>query len=173
MHSGVYKLYESMNLRRAKHYDYVEKVKIFMAKAASRSAAFHLWFHPSDPASLFERELCEILQYIDRQRREGLVWVAPMAEIASYCEARQRLRPEVQRMNGEMTIVWRGSFPSERYGHTELSLVFPPLPSPRAITLRNENGSANRELGSSSVKTGEGRLLINMPTTAKSLHIVF
>src|SRR5215470_7775830 len=139
-----------------------------MAKAASRSAAFHLWFHPPDPASLFERELCEILQYIDRQRREGLVWVAPMAEIASYCEARQRLRPEVQRMNGEMTIIWRGSFPSERYGHTELSIVLPPLPSPRSIALTNEDGSANQKLGSSYVRTAEGRLRVNMPTSAKS-----
>src|SRR5215467_10814629 len=173
MPSGVYKLYESMNLRRPKHYDYVEKVKLFIAKAVARSAAFHLWFHPSDPAPLFERELREIVQYIDGQRKEGLVWIAPMTEIASYCEARQRLRPEVQRMNGEMTIIWRGSFPSERYGHTELSLVLPPVPSPRAITLTNEDGAASREPGTSYVKTAEGRLRVSMPTSAKSLHILF
>src|SRR5206468_3686608 len=112
----------------------------------ARRAAFHLWFHPSDPAPLFETELREIIQYIDSQRREGLVWVAPMAEIASYCEARHRLKPEVRRMNGAMTIVWRGSFPSERYGHTELSLVFPPLPSPRMVTLTSEDGSTKLEL---------------------------
>src|SRR5215467_2372878 len=40
-------------------------------------------------------------------------------------------------MNNEMIIIWRGSFPSERYHHTELSLMFPPLPDPRRVTLTN------------------------------------
>ena len=173
MPSGVYKFYESMNLRRAKHYDYLDKVKIFMAKAMARSAAFHLWFHPSDPLSLAETELLQIIRYIDSQRKEGLVWVAPMADIASYCEARHRLRPEVRRINGEMTVAWQGSFSSEKYGETELSLLFPPLPRPRRVTLMNGNGSRDLEFGRSSVQTADGRLLINMPTTAKSLHIIF
>jgi hypothetical protein len=38
-----------MNLRTPKHYDYVEKVKIFVAKAMARRMP-SLWFHPSDPA---------------------------------------------------------------------------------------------------------------------------
>src|SRR5438552_3803918 len=135
MPSGVYKFFESMNLRTAKHYDYLDKVKVFIAKAVARYAAFHLWFHPSDSRLFAEPELLRIIRYLESQRKEGLVWVAPLAEIASYCEARHRLRPEVQSSNGEMTIVWRGSFPSERYGHTELSLVFPRLPRPRMITL--------------------------------------
>jgi len=173
MPSGVYKFYESMNLRRAKHYDYLDKVKIFMAKAMARSAAFHLWFHPSDPLSLAEVELLQIIRYIDSQRKEGLVWVAPMADITSYCEARHSLTPEVRRTNGEMTIVWQGSFASEKYGHTELSLLFPPLPRPRRVALMNGDGSRDLEFGRSSVQTADGRLLINMPTTARSLHIIF
>jgi len=44
--SGVYKLYESMNLRTPRHYDYLDKVKIFLTKAAERHAVFHLWFRP-------------------------------------------------------------------------------------------------------------------------------
>jgi hypothetical protein len=87
-----------MNLRRAKHYDYGDKVKIFMAKAMARCGVFHLWFHPSDPISLLETELLQIIQCIDKLRREGLVWIATMADIVSYCEARLRLRPEVRRM---------------------------------------------------------------------------
>lgn len=171
--SGVYKFYESMNLRTAKHYDYLDKVKIFMAKAMARGAAFHLWFHPSDPVSLAETELFQIIRYIDSQRRAGLVWVASMAEIASYCEARHRLSPEVQQTDGEMTVVWRGSFPSERYGHTELSLVFPPLPRPRKITLTKGDGSQEFVLGRSADQTDTGRLLLNMPTNARSLKVAF
>jgi len=173
MPSGVYKFYESMILRTSMNYDYLDKVKLFLEEAVARRAAFHLWFHPSDPLSVAETELLPIIRYLDSQRKEGLVWVATMAEIASYCEARHRLRPEVRRMNGEMSIVWRGSFPSEKYGHTELSLIFPPLPRPRRITLTNGDASRELEIGRSSVQTEAGRLLINMPTSAKSLHIVF
>jgi len=171
--SGVYQLYESMILRTAKHYDYLDKVKIFMAKAAERHAVFHLWFHPSEPASVFENELLRIIQYIDSQRKAGLVWIATMADIAAYCEARERLWPAVERHEGEMRVVWRGSFQSERYGDTELSLLFPPLPRPRMVTMLNGNSSRHLDLGRSYVQTATGRLLINMPTTAKSLCIVF
>ncbi len=173
MPSGVYKFYESMNLRAPRHYDYLDKVKIFLAKAVARGAAFHLWFHPSDPLPVAETELFQIMRYIDGQRKEGLVWVAPMAEIASYCEARHRLSPDIRRTNGEMTVVWRGSFPSERYGHTELSLVFPPLPSPRRITLTDRGKSRDLEVGGAALQTAGDRLVINMPTTASSLRIAF
>jgi len=36
--SGIYKLYESMNLRTPDYYDYLDKVRIFLAKAAKRHA---------------------------------------------------------------------------------------------------------------------------------------
>jgi peptidoglycan/xylan/chitin deacetylase (PgdA/CDA1 family) len=173
MPSGVHKFYESMILRTSTHYPYLEKVKLFLEKAMARQAVFHLWFHPSDPISVDETELPRIIRHIDSKRREGSVWVATMAEIASYCEARQRLRPEAQRTNGKMTIVWRGSFPSERYDHTELTLILPPSPRPRMVTVTNADGSRNVEYGRSPLQIGEDRCLVDMPTTAKSLHILF
>jgi peptidoglycan/xylan/chitin deacetylase (PgdA/CDA1 family) len=171
--SGVYKFYESMILRTPKYYDYLDKVKIFMVKAAESQAVFYLWFHPSEPASVFEDELLRIIQYIDSQRKKGLVWVATMGEIAAYCEAREKLSLEVTKTENEMRIVWQGSFQNEKYGHTELSLVFPTLPRPHMVTLTNGDGSRHLELGRSYFQTASGRLLINMPTTAKLLHIVF
>jgi peptidoglycan/xylan/chitin deacetylase (PgdA/CDA1 family) len=171
--SGVYKFYESMNLRTPKHYDYLDKVKIFLAKAAERHSVFHLWFHPSDPLPLFESEFLRIIQYIDSQRQEGRVWVATMAEIAAYCEARERLGLEVTRKGNRLSVIWRGSFQSEKYGDTELSLVFPPLPRPRMVTIINGDSSRHLELGCSYIQTTTGQLLINMPTAAQSLHIVF
>jgi peptidoglycan/xylan/chitin deacetylase (PgdA/CDA1 family) len=171
--SGVYKLYESMHLRRPTRYDYLDKVELFMAKAVERRAVFHLWFHPSDPPSLFETELLGTLKYIDRQRHQTLVWIATMRDIASYCEARERLRPHVERNGAEMTVVWRGSFPSQRYGNTELSLIFPALPTPRKLILTAEGGSRHLEPEHSSLRTTQGRLMINMPTTATSLRLLF
>jgi hypothetical protein len=171
--AGVYKLYESLMLRTPKHYDYLDKVKIFMATAAERHAVFHLWFHPSEPTAVFEQEFPRTLQYLDSQRKAGVVWIATMADIAAYCEARERLHPVVERRAGDMRVVWQGSFQSERYGHTALSLVFPPLPNPRMVTLTNGDDVRHLELGHSYIQTATGRLLINMPTTAKALHIVF
>jgi peptidoglycan/xylan/chitin deacetylase (PgdA/CDA1 family) len=171
--SGVYRLYESMNLRTAKHYDYPDKVNIFIAEAMKRHAAFHLWFHPSDPVAHSEGDLRRIVQYLDRQRNEGLAWIATMAELAAYCEARERLTPEVERTKSGMTIVWRGSFPSDRYGHTELSLVLPYFPSPSSIFVVNGDGPRHLDLGRSYFRSSMGQVLINMPTDAKSLHIVF
>src|SRR5262245_24000779 len=173
MPSGVYKFYECLHLRAPNLYDYLDKVKIFVAKAVARGAAFHLWFHPSVSISVAENELFQIMWYIDSQRREGLVWVATMAEIASYCEARLRLRPELRRTDREMTVSWGGSFPGERYGHTDLSLIFPPLPRPRRITLTDAHASRDLDVTGPAVGTTEGQLLINMPTTAKSLRIAF
>jgi peptidoglycan/xylan/chitin deacetylase (PgdA/CDA1 family) len=171
--SGVYQLYESLILRTAKHYDYLDRVKIFVSKAAERHAVFHLWFHPSDPTSFFEHELRRIIQYLDSERKAGRVWVATMAEIAAYCEAREQLQPEIERQEGEMSVAWRGSFQSARYGHTELSLVFPPLSKPRMVIMNNGDGFRHLELGRSYIQSATGRLLINMPTMAKSLRIVF
>ena len=96
-----------------------------------------------------------------------------MSELAAYCEARERLRPEVETTRGGMTIVWRGSFPSERYGHTELSLLFPAGPTPRRMIAINGDGPRHLDLRRSYFQSSAGRVLINMPTDAKSLQIVF
>jgi peptidoglycan/xylan/chitin deacetylase (PgdA/CDA1 family) len=172
--SGVYRIHESMHLRTSKHYECLDKVKIFLTKAAERHAVFHLWFHPSDPPYVFERELPRILQFIASEREKGLVWIATMGDIAAYCEARERLRPEVvERKEGEMTIAWRGSFQSEKYGHTELSLIANDLPRPRKVLMRDQDDSLHLRPRHSCSQTADGRLLINMPTTAKSLRLVW
>jgi len=171
--SGVYKLHESMNLRTPSHYDYLDKVKIFMTKAAERRAVFHLWFHPSQPTHLFESELLRIIQFLDSQRKERLAWIATMGEFAAYCEAREKLGLEVEREAGEMRVAWRGSFQSDKYGSTELSLIFPAVPRPRKVIMTDGNDLLHLEPSNSYVRMADGRLLINMPTPAKSLRLVF
>jgi hypothetical protein len=150
-----------------------------MAKAMERRAVFHLWFHPSDPAHLFENELLRIIQYIDTQRRKGLVWIATMGEIGAYCEARERLRPELERREGELRISLRGSFENDKYGSTELSLIFTAVPRPRKVIMDDGGDVLHMEASksaqaiNSNVRMAEGRVLINMPTTARSLRLVF
>jgi peptidoglycan/xylan/chitin deacetylase (PgdA/CDA1 family) len=171
--SGVYKLYESLMVRAAKHYDYLDKVKIFLSSATQRHAVLHLWFHPSEPRSVFEDEFRRILQYLDSQRQGGRVWIATMADIVAYCEARERLQPAVEWDNGVMRVTWHGSFQAAKYGHTELTLIFPALPRPRLVTMTEGNEHRHLEHGDAYVQTAAGRLMINMPTAAQSLQIAF
>ena len=71
-----------MNLRRTRHYDYVEKAMMFLEEACARQAAYHIWFHPSDPTTIFEREFRGIIQHMAKLRGEGRLWVATMGELA-------------------------------------------------------------------------------------------
>ena len=87
--AGVYKIYESMNLRSSNHYDYRDKAELFIDHAIQHRLAYHLWFHPSDPRKVFQKEFREILRTIQQQREAGNVWVATMGDLASYCEARE------------------------------------------------------------------------------------
>jgi peptidoglycan/xylan/chitin deacetylase (PgdA/CDA1 family) len=122
---GMYKLYESMNLRRSRRYNYIDKVRIFLDEAVKRQAAYHLWFHPSDPTELFEHEFCEIIQEIAARRRAGQLWVTTMANLASYCEARERTELEVRRHANDLTITVRSDYDAKRYGDTKLTLRIP------------------------------------------------
>jgi peptidoglycan/xylan/chitin deacetylase (PgdA/CDA1 family) len=123
--SGVYKLYESMNLRRASHYDYIEKARMFLDESMQRHAAYHIWFHPSDPTELFEHEFYEIIQEIAARRRAGQLWVTTMANLTSYCEARERTELEVRRHANDLTITVRSDYDAKRYGDTKLTLRIP------------------------------------------------
>ena len=122
---GMYKLYESMNLRRARRYNYIEKVRIFLDEATKRQAAYHLWFHPSDPTELFEHEFYEIIQEITARRRAGQLWVTTMANLTSYCEARERTELEVRRHANDLMITVRSDYDAKRYGDTKLTLRIP------------------------------------------------
>jgi len=56
---------------------------------------FHLWSHPwslcvdDDPMRYVKDVLDPLLEHVDAKRREGLLWVCTMRDLADYCEARQ------------------------------------------------------------------------------------
>jgi hypothetical protein len=123
--TGVYKLYESMNLRKGNHYEYSEKAVVFLAEAMTRHAAYHIWFHPSDPKELFENELRAVLCHVARLRRDGKATVATMQELAAYCEARHQTRLQVGREGDRLRITVLTRYDQARYGDTELTLELP------------------------------------------------
>jgi len=165
---GLYKLYESMNLRRAAHYDYAEKADIFIKEAASRRAAFCIWFHPSDPIELFRNQFLSILERIRYQRSIGTVWVATMQDVAAYCEARECLKLKVIEQDTAMTILLESSLDVSRYGTPEVTLRVP---------VRRRPDSASVDLGGSQVKRipfnyspRSEHVLINVPVMARAIR---
>jgi peptidoglycan/xylan/chitin deacetylase (PgdA/CDA1 family) len=170
--SGIYKIYESMNLRIAKHYDYLQKAKIFIRKAVERQAVYSLWFHPSDPTAWFEPQLREILSHIDSERRSGRLWVATMRDLAAYCEAREQLELTTERNGQSLTVFLRSPFDVSRYGTPDVTLLIPISSRPRSACLELSTGEHKRvavRIGSDNLS----RLLVNVPATAKALQLTF
>jgi peptidoglycan/xylan/chitin deacetylase (PgdA/CDA1 family) len=170
--SGIYKIYESMNLRIARHYDYLEKVKIFIRKAMERHAVYSLWFHPSDPTEWFEPQLREILQYIDCERRSGRLWAATMRDLAAYCEAREQLQLNTERSENSILVSLRCGLDVSRYGTPEISLLIPATSKPRSAWLEWADGGKTA-VDSVLVREGVPRVLVNVPINARTLQLVF
>jgi len=171
--SGVYRIYESMNLRTSKRYDYATKAKMFIDKAMERRAAYSLWFHPSDSIEVFEREFRHILQYMDSERSKGRLWITTMSDLAGYCEAREQLHLSVERHQNELDLSFRNSLDTSIYGTPEVSLIIRGFSAPKSTQLAMNNGE-RRPIGVRVLKNdGEAQLLVNVPTAAKSLRLTF
>jgi len=173
---GVYKLYESMNLRRPKRYNYIEKVRIFLDEAIERRAAYHLWFHPSDPTELFQHEFRQIVEELAARRRAGQLWVGTMADLTSYCEAREQTEFEVRRHAGALTIRLRSVYDPKRYGRTKLTLRIASDLSPSNCLLRTQDRCEpvkwkNEELHKG--KREAGSFLVDVPTDACEVFVSF
>jgi peptidoglycan/xylan/chitin deacetylase (PgdA/CDA1 family) len=170
--AGVYKIYESMNLRIARRYDYLQKAKIFIQKAIARRAVYSLWFHPSDPTEWFDPQLREILGHIDSERRRGKLWVTTMQDVAAYCEAREQLQLSTERHDSSLTVSIRSGLDTSRYGTPELTLLIPASSRPSSAWLELTGGE--RQAGNVGfVSDGPPRVLATVPTTATALHLTF
>jgi hypothetical protein len=169
--SGVYRIYESMNLRMASRYDYLDKVKIFVRTAIERHAVYALWFHPSDPTEWFDPQLRSILRYMDTERASGRLWLTTMQELAAYCEARGSLQLTVERGERRLTLVLNNPVDVSRYGATDLTLLVPTpaRPTSARLEINGELVPVEPRL----VPDGTGRAMVNVPTTARRLHFEF
>jgi len=173
--SGVYKLYESMNLRQAKHYNYVEKAVIFMEEACSRQAAYHIWFHPSDPTEVFGCEFRGIIQHMAQLQRRGNLWITTMAGLAAYCEAREQTTLNVQRNGDELSVALQCNYDVERYGKTVLTLRVTSHSTPSECLLRTEAGWEPVELKSEEPHVGAQKtasFLVDVPITGSETRLV-
>jgi len=171
--SGVYKVYESMNLRTVKHYDYLQKAKIFIQKAMERRAVYSLWFHPSDPMEVFDAQFRRILQYIDSERKSGRLWVATMQDLTAYCEARERLQLTTSWEENILTVSVRTSLDTSRYGTPEISLLIPASSPPKSAWLEAANGERSPVNVRFASDDRPPRLIVAVPANAKAFEFTF
>lgn len=171
MAPGVYKLYESMNLRLANYYNYAEKARLFIDQAIQRGAAYHLWFHPSQHREVFDRALIPILKYLELRQKENAVWIATMGQLAAYCEARERLELRSYRERNRIHIDLKCDLDTNRYGETDITLGIRLDRPPMRVCVDTGCGRRAPE-GSRSVFTVErDRIVLNVPCMARGLEI--
>jgi len=170
---GVYKLCESMNMRRTGPYDYVDKAKIFLQQALKRNAAYHLWFHPSDPSEIFEDEFRRIIQSMAELRDQGQLWVTTMGDLAAYCEARQTINLAVQRSSSSIRIQFESKYDISRYGKTDVTLRLPLPRQPKSCCLRSAHEEHSIEgKPEAPVSAGDKFFVFDVPVTTREMEII-
>lgn len=169
--SGLYLIYESMNMRSPKYYRYLDKAKIFLEEASKCHAVCHLWFHPSDPTQIFQDEFRPIIKHIADERDKEILWVATMKDIACYCEARESVTLQVQKEQNKIKIYIKNTLNSERFGSPEISLIIPDCKMPRKVTIEFNNDLQVLNDKNYFGLPDDNGLLINVSTDAKLLII--
>ena len=171
---GVYKLYESMPLRRGRGYYFADRAKIFMDEALDRFGAYHLWFHPSDPTEWFEYEFRSIIRHIADLRDKGILWAATMSDVAAYCEARTKTRLDVRRSGNVISINLESTYDIARYGETQLTLRVPITRLPKRSLVSTGNGF-EATIGRLDTQIGldDKVLLLAVPATATEVTLEF
>jgi hypothetical protein len=161
-----------MNLRSSNLYHYRDKAELFLDHAMQHGAAYHLWFHPSDPRTVFQREFCEVLRIIQRQRQPGNVWAATMGDLASYCEARECTSLQARTENGKTTLQIDTSLDTNKYGIPDITLIVPGATRPKRIERRL--GAESTELPLAEVCTRKnGALILNVPAVTQTVTLSF
>lgn len=163
--AGVYRIFETMNLRTSSRYDYTVRARAFLEEAVRRNSAFHIWFHPSDPLPRLTGELRSILAHAASFRDRGLLWVATMGELADYCEARRRLDLEVRRESDQITIGLRLSAGAERFANVDVTLLVdrPPASGDVRVSIDDEDRGLVTE------RTSTGQMVVTVPAKARSV----
>lgn len=72
--------------------DYLfSRYKKAIDKAIKKRSLIHMWFHPSQEEKTFTLLLPKILEYLDKKRNEGVLWVGTMDQIAEHINSNKLL----------------------------------------------------------------------------------
>ncbi|MFA5499524.1 MAG: polysaccharide deacetylase family protein [Candidatus Omnitrophota bacterium] len=119
---GVWDIHTSSPLRRARGYDFFKRAKVFIGKAIKDRLVYHIYFHPSDDNELISNAFAKILEYADKERSSGNLWLATMKEIAGYCEARETTSIRSSIDGNAVNIRFDTKLDQAKYGNPDITL---------------------------------------------------
>lgn len=122
---GLWDIHQSMQLvANGREDEYVQRAKYLINCAIANNVAFHLCLHPYEvDKKMVSRVLVPILEYADKLRKSGKLWIATMKEIANYCETREKSVLNVVPYGSEIRIDVRGDdMDTQRFTYPEISL---------------------------------------------------
>lgn len=169
---GVYQIHESMNLRSPNLYHYRDKAELFLDHAIQHGLSYHLWFHPSDPRTVFRQEFQEILRIIQKERDAGIIWSTTMGDLAAYCEARDRMFLSSQVEENARTIQIQTSLDTDKYGMPDVTLIVPASKPPKRIEQRFA-GASNVSAPQAACFMKKGSLVLNVPSVSQTIRLSF
>ena len=173
LETGNYRVYESMNLRSTRRYDYLDKVQVFVEEAIKRGAAYHIFFHPSDPSELFTDEFLRIVKYFHQERARRRVWVTTMSNLVAYCEARETTKVETRKSHNQIDIILKSTLNKEKFGTPEITLLIPCTALPQKALIERHGDLQEMKTSQFYVDQQKQKLLVNVLPSAKMLRLVF
>jgi len=100
------------------------------------------------------------------------LWPATMGELAAYCEARQKIKLDVQRDPGSVRIRFDSSYDVARYGETEITVRLPVSRRPSKCLVRLDHDEKLIEgYPDTNGTSPDGGFLFNVPVTAKEMEV--
>jgi peptidoglycan/xylan/chitin deacetylase (PgdA/CDA1 family) len=170
--AGLYRIFESMNLRSTSLYDYWLKAKIFLERAIKLKSAYHIWFHPSDAFEVFNYELRNILELIESYVSKNKLWVATMKDLASYCEARRNLIISKNEDVSSCTYIISNEIDYSKFGDPIITFKLPYRKDYKQIEFIDKNG-IGYPLIENKYNAKRKYFLIDLPVSTREIKILY
>lgn len=170
---GTYQVIETLSLGKPRFCRFIDKTRILLDLAIKRNAVFCVWFHPSVSREILINEFREMVKEMSSKREQGLIWIATIEELVSYCEARDKTKLRVMKDACEMTIYVESSMENERYGSAELTILVPVTDKPRRVVIENGASTDDIRYETKVLKDGKMLVMMNIPIEATALRLLF
>jgi hypothetical protein len=113
-----------------------------------------------------------LVSEISSKRNQGVIWIATIDELAAYCEARREIDLEVRREKGELIVLLKSNINQAKYGRPKVTLIVKCLGRPRVVLIEEAGKLKEEKDIIFRTNNGERELIVDVPVSAKSIHIL-
>ncbi len=148
----------------------LKTTKTYLKKALKKKCVFHLAFHPSDMNQEILKKVIEpFLRYVVQERETNRLWIATMAEVATYCAARSTTFIEANREEDRLSLHLNSNINSEKLGDPSITLK---ILLKRPVQHIKVDGRAVRVENRECFFKGK-KLILTIPYSTKSIDILY